>query len=86
MVYFNGTVVCTFHVLFSLQYEKLWPVLGLNEFGNINYSEFLKKFASNDASPRRLPPPTPLQRSNTSLMPRPESMALRRSVTRVSNS
>ncbi|XP_053398276.1 EF-hand calcium-binding domain-containing protein 6-like [Mercenaria mercenaria] len=65
------------------QYEKLWPSLSINEFGNINYREFVKRFSS-EMKPSCLPPPTPLQRSNTVLNTsrRPDSMALRRSNTR----
>ncbi|XP_052809717.1 EF-hand calcium-binding domain-containing protein 6-like isoform X2 [Mya arenaria] len=65
------------------QYEKLWSVVNVNEFGNVDYHDFIKRFSS-DPSPRKLPPPpTPLQRSNTNLQRRPESMAFRRSVTRL---
>lgn len=67
------------------QYERLWPALSINEFGNVNYNEFMKKFSS-EMKPSQLPPPTPLQRSNSVLNAnnnrRPDSMALRRSNTR----
>ena len=65
------------------QFERLWSSLKVNDFGNLDYHDFIKKYTT-DPTPPKMPPPTPLQRSTTSVFgKRPESMALRRSTTRV---
>ncbi|KAL4233424.1 EF-hand calcium-binding domain-containing protein 6 [Mactra antiquata] len=81
---FKTVVNKTLFRLSDEQYEKLWQSLTVNEFGNINYHDFVKKYSSEPRTMR--PPPTPLQRSNTALnftQRRPDSMALRRSTTKL---
>lgn len=63
------------------QYEKLWTSVCVNEFGNINYLDFIKRFSCDPSPPK--PPPISLQRANTTLNKRPESMAMRRSMTKL---
>ncbi|KAL3881564.1 hypothetical protein ACJMK2_027990 [Sinanodonta woodiana] len=66
------------------QFEKVWSTLSVNEYGNLDYRTFLKRFSTVDENPGVLQAPT-LQRSASNLVTkRPNTMGLgRRSLTRL---
>jgi hypothetical protein len=63
-------------VFFSLQFQKVWDMLPVNEYGNLGYREFLAQYVDESQLPAPPKMPNPMAFADNS--PRPySSMSLR---------
>lgn len=72
-------------VLYSLQFDKVWASLPTNDFGNLDYKEFLRRYSSNmEIPPTQRPASTINGRPGTQMSGRRlQSRAMSRSITQV---